>query len=53
MLCHSVVSDWDLSLALNPWYLVSGRNEAEVLDVLLQKKSVRDTAIGKRWIVRI
>ena len=25
-------------------------NEAQVLDVSLQKNSVRDTVIGKRWI---
>ena len=34
----------------NPWCLILGCNEAQALDVSLQKNSVRDTAIGKRWI---
>ena len=29
---------------------MAGPNEAQVLDVSLQKNSVRDTVIGKRWI---
>ena len=34
----------------NPRYLVSGPNEARVLNVSLQKNSVRDKVIGKKWI---
>ena len=34
----------------NPWCLVLRPNEAQALDVSLQKNSVRDTAIGKRWV---
>ena len=34
----------------NPWCLILGPNEAQALDVSSQKNSVRDTAIGKRWI---
>ena len=55
-------TDWDLNpragtqthvLGLkpsqNPWYLVSGPNEAQVLDVSSQNL-VRDKVIGKKWI---
>ena len=31
MLCHSVVFNWDLSLAKNPWCLASGPNEVQAL----------------------
>ena len=31
MLCHSVGSNWDLSLAKNPSFLASGPNEAQGL----------------------
>ena len=34
----------------NPWCLILGPNEAQALDVSLQKNSVRDTVISKRWI---
>ena len=34
----------------NPQCLVLGPNEAQALDVSLQKISVRDTVRGKRWI---
>ena len=34
----------------NLWCLVLGRIKARALDVSLQKNSVRDTVIGKRWI---
>ena len=34
----------------NPWCLILGPNEAQALDVSLQKNSVRDTAMCKRWI---
>ena len=50
MLRHLVMSDWDFRLAKNPWCLASGPNEAQALDGLLKKNSVRDTAIGQMWI---
>ena len=34
----------------NPWCLVLRPNEAQALDVSLQKNSVIDTVRGKRWI---
>ena len=48
MLSHSVISDWGLSLA--KMCLVLGPNEAQALYVSLQENSVRDTAIGKKWV---
>ena len=36
--------------SLNPQCLVSGPNEAQVLDVSLQKESVRDKVIGKKRV---
>ena len=45
MLSQSVASNWDAK----PMVLASGPNEAQALDVSLQKNSVRDSDI-KRWI---
>ena len=53
--CHCVfLASFSSSLlglepSQNPWCLASGRNEAQAL-MSHRKNSVRDTAIGKRWI---
>ena len=35
----------------NSWYLVSGPNGAQVLDVSSKKESVRDKAIGNKCVI--
>ena len=50
MLSHSVISDWDLSPAKTHSAWFQGLMKLRFLMSHCKKNSVRDKAIGKRWI---